>query len=270
MELGIASAAKRDVPHFDAAVSVDNRDGQGAFVIVCDHASNFMPDEFNGLGLSQSDLQRHIAWDPGALAVSQVMSKNLDSPLVRSNASRLLIDCNRPLEAHDLIAPKSENTEIAGNIGLTSAQRAERIARFYDPFHAAIEDVTLAKIAKGQQPGFIAVHSFNPAYRGVSRPWEIGIIHDEGSAWALSMVEQIRAQTGFTVGVNEPYSPDDRVYFTLTRHARSRGLPAVMIEVRNDEITTPQEQIKWGNLLSKVADAGFKELNAAGADQAQA
>ena len=198
------------------------------------------------------------------------MSKNLDSPLVRSNASRLLIDCNRPLEAHDLIAPKSENTEIAGNIGLTSAQRAERIARFYDPFHAAIEDVTLAKIAKGQQPGFIAVHSFNPTYRGVSRPWEIGIIHDEGSAWALSMVEQIRAQTGFTVGVNEPYSPEDRVYFTLIRLARSRGLPAVMIEVRNDEITTPQEQIKWGNLLSKVADTGFKELNAAGADQAQA
>ena len=85
MELGIASAATRDVPHFDAAVLVDNRDGQGAFVIVCDHASNFMPDEFNGLGLSHSDLQRHIAWDPGALAVSQVMSKNLDSQIGRAH-----------------------------------------------------------------------------------------------------------------------------------------------------------------------------------------
>ena len=34
------------------------------------------------------------------------------------------------------------------------------------------------------------------------------------------------------VGVNRPYSPTDRVCFTLTEHARRRGLPCAMIEIR--------------------------------------
>ena len=247
-----------------AAVSVDNRDGAGSFVLVCDHASNSMPREFGGLGLGTADLGRHIAFDPGALGVAQRMAGNLDAPLVRSNASRLLIDCNRPLDAPDLIAEMSEIYEVPGNKGLTIAQKAERIERFYHPFHSAIEAVVLPRLKFGMVPGFIAVHSFNPIYRGVMRPWEIGIIHDADSGWALGMVELIRAETGFNVGVNQPYSPKDRVYFTLERHARSRGLPAVMIEVRNDEIATEQQQAMWGDLLSRVAKTALAELQVTG------
>ncbi len=253
------------LPRADIAVSVDQREGAGQFLIVCDHASNHMPAEFGGLGLEAADLARHIAWDPGALAVSRRMSKNLHAPLVRSNASRLLIDCNRPLDAPDLIAGFSESTVIPGNADLSQIKRQERIDRFYTPFHDAIEDTLKPRLFRGQRPGLIAVHSFNPVYRGVQRPWEIGIIHDEDSAWALGMVERIRAQTNFTVGVNEPYSPKDRVYFTLERHARSRGLPAVMIEVRNDEIANEKQQAYWGDLLSGVAEAAFRELNETGA-----
>ncbi len=247
------------------AVAVDNRDGAGPFVIVCDHASNYIPREFGGLGLGVSELSRHIAWDPGALGISAVMSANLDAPLIRSKASRLLIDCNRPLDAHDLIAEVSEVTNVPGNEALSLQQRDERITRFYNPFHDAIEAVTLPRLAKGMRPGFIAVHSFNPAYRGVSRPWEVGLIHDEDADWALRMVELLRAETGYTVGVNEPYSPKDRVYHTLERHARSRGLPAVMIEVRNDEISSEKQQTYWGELLSRVAKSAFEALNAVGA-----
>ncbi len=258
-------AVGTDLPRSNVAASVDRRDGGGPFLIVCDHASNHMPAEFGGLGLEAADLARHIAWDPGALGVSRRMSDNLDAPLVRSNASRLLIDCNRPLDAPDLIAPLSETTVIPGNAELSAAARQERIDRFYTPFHDAIEDTLKPRLFRGHRPGLIAVHSFNPVYRGVARPWEIGIIHDDDSAWALGMVERIRAQTNFTVGVNEPYSPADRVYFTLERHARSRSLPAVMIEVRNDEIASEKQQAYWGDLLSGVADAAFRELNETGA-----
>ena len=253
------------LPQADIAVSVDQREGAGPFLIVCDHASNDMPAEFGGLGLEAADLARHIAWDPGALGVSRRMSKNLDAPLVYSNASRLLIDCNRPLNAPDLIASISESTIIPGNADLSQFKRQERIDRFYTPFHDAIEDTVKPRLFRGQRPGFIAVHSFNPVYRGVQRPWEIGIIHDEDSDWALAMVKRIRAQTNFTVGVNEPYSPKDRVYFTHERHARSRGLPAVMIEVRNDEIANEKQQAYWGDLLSGVAEEAFRELNETGA-----
>ena len=252
-------------PFASEAVAVDNRSGAGPFVIVCDHASNYIPREFEGLGLEASDLSRHIAWDPGALGVANVMSARLDAPLVRSKVSRLLIDCNRPLDAPDLIATISEVTPIPGNDQLGPTQRAERIHRFYNPFHAAIEAVTMPRVAAGKSPGFIAIHSFNPTYRGISRPWEIGLIHDEGSCWALNMVALLRAETDYTVGINEPYSPNDRVYHTLACHARSRGLPAVMIEVRNDEISSEKQQIHWGELLSRVAKSAFEALNTIGA-----
>ena len=224
-----------------------------------------MPPEFGGLGLEAADLLRHIAWDPGALGVASRMSEQLDAPLVRSLASRLLIDCNRPLDAPDLIAPVSETTVIPGNQNLTPGERLARINRFYDPFHDLIEDVLRPRLFRGLRPGLIAVHSFNPVYRGIDRPWEVGIIHDDDSAWALGMVEHIRSATGLTVGVNEPYAPKDRVYFTLECHARSRSLPAVMIEVRNNEIATEQQQAWWGDLLSEAAKAAFRELTETGA-----
>ena len=118
----------------------------------------------------------------------------------------------------------------------------------------------------------IAVHSFNPVYKGVSRPWEIAIIHDDDDAWAHGIVDRLRSLGGLNVGVNEPYSPKDRVYFTLERHARSRGLPAVMIEIRNDEIADQKSQQRWGGLLAEIVGDAYEELTkgAAGARAAGA
>jgi predicted N-formylglutamate amidohydrolase len=52
------------------------------------------------------------------------------------------------------------------------------------------------------------------------------------------------------VGANEPYSPADRVYLTLEKHARSRGLPCAMIEIRNDEIADAAGQAAWAARLA--------------------
>jgi predicted N-formylglutamate amidohydrolase len=253
-------------------VGVYNGDGSGPFVITCDHASNFVPSEFGGFGLEAADLLRHIAWDPGALGVSEEMSKRLGAPLVCGGVSRLVIDCNRPLDAPDLIAETSETRAIPGNSRLSLAERNGRISQYYEPFHAALDSAVNSKAARGLFPGIIAVHSFNPVYKGVSRPWEIAIIHDDDDAWAHGIVDRLRALGGLNVGVNEPYSPKDRVYYTLERHARPRGLPAVMIEIRNDEIADQKSQQRWGGLLAEIADDAYNELTrrAAGARAAGA
>jgi predicted N-formylglutamate amidohydrolase len=255
--MGVAEAVRSD--GFEP-VARYNSDGSGSFVITCDHASNFMPAEFGGLGLGAADLLRHIAWDPGALGVSRTMSHLLDAPLIAGGASRLLIDCNRPLSAVDLIAEKSETTTIPGNTGLSPKQRLSRVERFYNPFHEMLDLAISQKTDRGVRPGIIAVHSFNPIYKGVSRPWEIGIIHDDDDEWAFAIVDRLRAKGKMTVGVNEPYSPKDRVYFTLERHARSRGLPAVMIEIRNDEIAETRDQQSWGELLAEIVGDAYKGL----------
>ena len=234
-------------------VRITNPDGLGPCVILCDHASNHVPEGYGTLGLDTVDLTRHIAWDPGALEVSQVMSSVLDAPLVESCVSRLLIDCYRPLDAPDLVPSLSEATTIPANVDLSDAERRQRIALSHAPYHAAIEELARYRQDKGlPDPVYVAVHSYTPVYRGVARPWEIGIIHDADDRIAAPLIDGLKALGQFCVGVNEPYSPADRVYYTLERHASAHALPAVMIEIRNDLITTAQEQKAWGETLSSL------------------
>ena len=148
--------------------------------------------------------------------------------------------------------PVSETTTIPGNAGLSDKQRAARVALSWQPFHAAIEEIVDGRLARGQETRLVSVHSFTPIYKGRNRPWHIGIIHDEDRRLASPLIGALKRLAGVTVGVNEPYSPADRVYFTLERHARSRGLACAMIEIRNDEISGEAGQRKWADLLTGI------------------
>jgi predicted N-formylglutamate amidohydrolase len=237
-------------------VRVTNPDGQGIYVFTCDHAANFVPAKFGTLGLSAEEFSRHIAWDPGALPVARRLAELLDAPLIETCISRLVLDCNRPLDAPDLIPPVSETTEIPGNAGLTPAERDERIALCWRPFHDAVDLVIEERLARGQETRLVSVHSFTPVYKGRTRPWHIGIIHDDDTRLSAPLITALEQIEGCVVGANEPYSPADRVYLTLERHARSRGLPCAMIEIRNDEISDGPGQNRWAELLAGV----FREL----------
>lgn len=239
---------------------VENRQGASPFIILCDHASKFIPDSYGTLGLSSAEREAHIAWDPGALPVAREMSRLLDAPLVRSTVSRLVIDCNRPLDAPDLIAKTSETIAIPGNAALSDAERLRRVDSVHAPYHAAITDLIDERLDAGREVSLVAIHSYTPVYRGVPRPWEIGVIFDRDRRLAAPLIELLQAE-GLKVGVNEPYSPADRVYYTLTRHAESRGLSSAMIEIRNDLIRSAGEQAAWAkricaHLASRVPPTG--------------
>lgn len=233
------------------AAKATNRRGASPFVIVCDHASNFVPPEYGALGLDPAELTRHIAWDPGALPVARRMADMLDATLVESCISRLVIDCNRPLDAPDLIWEVSETTEVPGNRNLGAAERAQRVALAHRPYHDLIDAVVAERLKAGRVTVLVSMHSFTPVYKSVPRPWHIGIIHDDDTRLAAPMIAALK-NTDAVVGVNEPYSPADRVYYTLERHARSHGLPCVMIEIRNDEIANEKGQALWGERLGGI------------------
>lgn len=238
-----------------SAVSVVNESGTSPYLLICEHATNFMPDKFAGLGLSDADLKAHIAWDPGAVEVARRMSRILDATLVEAGLSRLLIDCNRPLNAPDLIPELSELTSIPGNQNLSDAERQERISLSHQPFHEKIEAVIEARQARGQESRLITIHSYTPVYKGVGRPWEIGIIHDEDDRLGARMISALRKdaqKSDISVGVNQPYSPDDRVYYTVECHARKRGDLCAMVEIRNNEIADEAGQNLWAERLSAI------------------
>ncbi len=234
------------------AVRITNRSGRSPIVIICDHASNFIPEQFGALGLGKRELESHIAWDPGALPVARRLAKALDATLVESRLSRLLIDCNRPLDAPDLICPVSETTAVPGNADLSLEARQDRVALSWQPFHEAVEQLVKDRLLQDRETRLVSIHSFTPVYKGVERPWHIGILHDEDRSIADPLIAALKSSGGIVVGDNEPYSPADRVYFTLERHGRSRGLSCAMIEIRNDELGDEAGQRKWADLLTGI------------------
>lgn len=235
------------------AVEVMNADGGSPFVLLCDHASNRIPAPYGDLGLPPSERVRHIAWDPGALAVSRRLTELLDAPLVHSTVSRLVIDCNRDLDAPGLIPTISEWTEIPGNQGLSPEQVQARIDLAHTPFHAAIDQLLDRRRARDLPTIVVCMHSFTPVFKGAQRPWQIGLIHARDTRYTAALRDALAADAPhLVIGWNEPYSALNGVTYTLEHHGDGRSLEATMIEIRNDEILEPAGVTTWADRLAKT------------------
>ena len=236
----------------DELPAVLARERGGPFVVVCEHASNVLPRSLGTLGLSESDCWRHIAWDPSAAAMAEVIVDAHGSDLVVQRYSRLVVDCNRASDLPDAIPERSEDTPIPGNVGLSPAARDSRIEAVWMPFHAAVEGLLTRRLAARRPTALVTIHTFTPVYRGVSRPWHAGIISTGERSFADAVLSALRRDKSLVVGDNEPYSPKDNVDYTIRRHGADRGLPNVMIEVRNDLVATASGQREWADRLASA------------------
>lgn len=239
----------------DELPAVEIREGHGPFVFVCEHASNRLPRALGTLGLADAELKRHIAWDPGAAAVATGLAARFDADLVIHCYSRLAVDCNRDPALADAFCRLSEDTEVPGNVGLSAAAKASRVAALWAPFHAAIERLLDLRRTARRPTALVTIHTFTPVYRGVARPWHIGIISTEDRSRSDPLIAALRRDKSLIVGDNEPYSPKDNVDYTIRRHGLSRGLPHVMIEIRNDLVATEAQQEEWAARLAHDLDA---------------
>ena len=237
--------------------TVFNPNGQSRVVLVCEHASCFIPQAFDKLGLDDAALQSHIAWDPGALAVARRLAEHLDAKLVASNVSRLVYDCNRPPSAHDAMPARSEAIDVPGNAALTQMQRQNRTAQYYDPFRTCLRDV----IAATRDPVIVTIHSFTPVYLGKSRAVEIGILHDTDARLANVMAQTAGSHTPANVAINVPYGPQDGVTHTLKEHAIPGRHLNVMLEIRNDLINGSAGQKDMADCLANWLRDALAELN---------
>jgi predicted N-formylglutamate amidohydrolase len=234
------------------AVLVTNARGASPFVILCDHASNRIPERYGDLGLTATERVSHIAWDPGALAVSRALSSLLDAPLVESTVSRLIIDCNRATDAPNLIWTLSERTRIPANENLSEDERAFRIANYHRPYHGAIDVLLEARRHAGKETVVVCLHSFTPVFLGVARPWPIGLIHGRDERFTRNLQTALAdEEPDMNIGWNEPYAALNGVTLTLEKHGDGRGLDATMIEIRNNEILSPQGVERWAELLAR-------------------
>lgn len=231
------------------------------FILVCEHAVHFIPPELNDLGLDKATINSHVGSDLGALAVAKLMAEQLNAPLVASQISRLVYDCNRPPEEPSAMPETCEIYDIVGNKNLSQAARDERTQKYYMPFTNLLSQTIEQQMSNGNLPVIVTIHSFTGIYYGKPRAVEIGILHDEDTRFADAMLLAAKDCSNFKFERNEPYGPQDGVTHTLKLHALKNGLLNVMIEVRNDLIANEQDQVKVAKTLSKYVQNALNELN---------
>lgn len=233
------------------AYRITGEDRPGRWLVTCDHASNRVPSWVSGgdLGIGPADMARHIAWDVGAAGVAQALGRALDSPVICSRFSRLVIDPNRGEEDPTLVMRLYDGTIIPANRHVGPAEVERRLARLYRPYHAA-----LARLAARQADTVIvAIHSFTPALMGrPPRPWQIGVLYSHlDDRLSLPLIAALQAAGDLCVGDNEPYAghlPGD----AIDRHALQPGRHNTLIELRSDLIATEAGQVAWAQRLAAV------------------
>lgn len=229
--------------------SVLNPDGDPVVLLVCDHASNFAPPEYTGLGLPAEAFTRHIAYDIGAASVTAELSRIMNAPAVLAGFSRLLIDPNRGADDPTLVMKLSDGAIIPGNRFADAATITDRMARYYTPYHRAIADRISAARAKGIAPAIVSLHSFTPVFQGYARPWHVGILWDKDGRIAQPMLASLQADSDLCVGDNQPYS-GELVGDCMYQHGTRNGLPHVLIELRQDLIVDKSGAERWAELLA--------------------
>ena len=219
-------------------------------LLLCDHASNAVPDTLpGGLGLPPEEMARHIAYDVGARGVTLELARRLDAPAILTCFSRLVIDPNRGEDDPTLVMRLYDGTIVPANrtVGPDEVQR--RLEAWHRPYHEAI--VAALERAGPRPPALVAIHSYTRQLRGrPPRPWQVGILWHHDDRLAAPLIARLRAE-GLCVGDNQPYS-GQLEGDTLSRHGTGRGLPHVLIELRQDLIGTDAGQRLWAARLAPI------------------
>ncbi len=247
-----------DPPPFEVLGSNAN----SSWVLVCDHGGRAIPRVLGSLGVAESELGRHIAWDIGAAAVTRLLAAHLDAWAIVGGYSRLVIDLNRPPESPQSILARSEATDIPGNVGVTAIQAEARRREFFDPYHRRITAELDRRRDAGLATILVAVHSFTPVFLGAARDWHAGVLYHREPRLARLLLELLRAEGDLVVGDNEPYAVSDATDYTVVTHGERRGLIHVELEMRQDLISDVTGQAAWAGRLARVLEQARALLRA--------
>jgi predicted N-formylglutamate amidohydrolase len=242
------------------AFEILNPEAPSGIVISCEHARNRIPQSLGDLGVAAHDLADHIGWDPGAEGVARLLSQRFNTGLALGGFSRLVFDLNRSEDDPTAIPEISDGRPIPGNRSLTAAQKKERADTLLYPYHAAVDAMLDRVKTRDQVPVFISVHSFTPTMRGFDRPWDIGLLWGHDDRLTSHALNALHAMPELCIGENEPYSlqAEDPCY-TIDRHAEDRGLPYLMIEVKNSHLQEEAGIQLYAEYLGDAIEKALKD-----------
>jgi predicted N-formylglutamate amidohydrolase len=223
-------------------------------VVVCDHAANAFPPGYGALGLPRAALERHIAYDIGAAHLARRLAARLGAPAILSTFSRLLIDANRGADDPTLVMRISDGALVPGNARISAGEIERRRRLYWAPYRAAIEATIEAMLATGEPPAILSIHSFTPSWRGVPRPWKVGVLWDADPRLPEPLMRALASEEDLgeeEIGDNEPYD-GALAGDTINAVATSRGLANALIEVRQDLIADRESAESWADRLARI------------------
>lgn len=238
---------KDETPPFEI---IEGRPGS-RLVITCDHASNRVPAPYGDLGLGPDAFRRHIAFDIGMRGVTLKLAEKLGAWAILTNFSRLLIDPNRGEDDPTLVMRLSDGAIVPGNAQVGADEVARRLARYHRPYHDAITARLDAMLNAGDTPVIIAMHSFTPRWKVFVRPWHIGLLWDRDDRLAKPLLEGLIAEGDIVVGDNEPYD-GALIGDAMHTHGTRRGLPHVLVEIRQDLVADEAGEAAWADRLARL------------------
>jgi predicted N-formylglutamate amidohydrolase len=242
-----------------APVRVLRETGTSDFFLTADHAGRAIPRALGDLSVSEVERQRHIAWDIGIAAVTEGLSALLDATAVLQTYSRLVIDCNRDPSWPTAMPEISEHTAVPGNVGLSAADKAARVAAIFTPYHDRIRSLLDAR--GDRRTVLVAMHSFTPSFKGERRAMHVGMLYNKDARLARILLDLLRREGDLIVGDNAPYAVTEDSDYGIPTHGEKRGLAHVEIEIRQDLIAGRHGQHSWANRFARLlatADAALK------------
>ena len=211
--------------------------GAADAVLVCDHASNRVPERLGTLGLEPVLLADHIGWDPGAADVARRLASPSGFPV---GVERLLASCHRLQSTARPCGIHCRAKRRRVHPGQPSGCRRRK----RDPHRCAVPALPRCHLPAARWPSHrpTSVAQHPQLYAGPERPVatlahrRLLIGATRGSPRCCS--ERSRRTGDFTIGDNEPYPIEDDIDYTIPVHGEGRGLPSVMIEIRQDQLLT--------------------------------
>lgn len=241
-----------DLPEGEqVAFDIVEGDWTGGLLLICDHARNSIPRHYDNLGLSASDMVRHIAYDIGMEALTRRLADILGVPAVLSTFSRLLIDPNRGEDDPTVLMRISDGAVVPGNRYADAAEKERRLSLYHRPYHQAISASIDHMMASGQSPILISLHSFTPVWRGFVRPWHTGVMWDRDARVPKLLIAALKQGGDLIVGDNEPYT-GELTGDTMNRHGTCRGISHGLLEVRQDLVGDPAGVDHWAARLAPI------------------
>lgn len=220
----------------------------GGILVVSDHASNRVPEDID-LGIDPALLSQHIAVDLGVAEVGALLAQRPGIAAFQGHISRLVCDLNREPHAPAVIPIASDGHAIPGN-ALDHPAHQARLERFHTPYHTALSD-----LLNDSPPALVlSLHSFTPqlATSDEARPWQVGVLYNNDDRAARLAIPLLEAQ-GLCVGDQLPYS-GKLLNYTMNRHCEAEDRPYLGIELRQDQVATPQQQAEWADRLARLCN----------------